>query len=394
MSNWRLRQLTFGSDSGLGHSHSYYDIPVADAAGRRVLVHRLDFTERHPDPGDTVRVGIVDVDHPGDITWLGESGAWSWQQGPMAQWIGGGPWAVWNDREDGKLIARIRNVDTAEERTLPRPVYAVTPDGRTALGLDMARLHHLRPGYGYPVDTDRSGLPRAPDDNGIWSMSLDSSGAPRLILDLRTASQWLHRLLPMRDRVRHAVRRYYYWFNHVKISPDGSRFTVKLRWRQFGKPWNSTTMGVSLTAALDGSDLRLLSRGTSHVIWQTSDRLYCWSKEEWGLYQDTAPRGTRLGLICDGVIDCNVHLRHIPPTPTPAPPAYVYDVRDGDRVHIHLLDPSDNATTHMATFDNHVPAVGPFRCDPHPVPSEDGRRVFVTSLQDGARQLYCFERNI
>ena len=392
MTGWQLRQLTFGSAEGRGHSHSYYDIPVADAAGERVLVHGLHFVERHPDESDAVPVGVVHADAPGKVTWLGESRAWSWQQGPMAQWVAGGPVAVWNDREDGRLVARLVNVETDTRRTLPRPVYAVTPDGRAALCLDMARLHHLRPGYGYPVAGEGTGLRRAPRDNGVWALPLSEGGEARLILSLADAALWLRGVLPLRERLQHLRRRYFYWFNHAKIAPGGRRFTVKLRFRQFGRPWSSA-MGVSLTARLDGTDLRLLSRATSHVIWQTPERLYFWSRGEFGLYADTAPRGTRLGRIGEGVIDSNVHLRHCPAVSDPDPPAYCFDLRDGESVHVRLLHPHDGTVSDLATFDNHVPPTGPFRCDPHPVPTADGRRIYVTSLQDGARQLYCFERD-
>ena len=57
-----------------------------------------------------------------------------------------------------------------------------------------------------------------------------------------------------------------YWMNHVKFAPDGARFTVKLRWRDPGTNW-SDMQGVSLTIASDGTDIRVLSRGTSHVMW-------------------------------------------------------------------------------------------------------------------------------
>ena len=38
------------------------------------------------------------------------------------------------------------------------------------------------------------------------------------------------------------------------------------------------------------------------------------------------------------------------------------------------------------------PKSGPFRCDLHPNPSPDGRKVVVTSLDDGGRQMYLLAR--
>ena len=390
MSDWTLKQLTFGSAEGAAHSHSYYDIPVADAAGERVLVHRLSLAERQPTPEDEIAVGYVDVDHPGDFVPLGHSRAWSWQQGPMAQWIGGGPWAVWNDREDGRFVARVKQVETGNTRTLARPVYAVSPDGKTALSLDMGRLDYLRPGYGYSTAGARQ-PDRSPRDSGVWAMPLNGGGEPRLILSLETAAAWLRDLLPFKERVRHRLKRYHYWFNHAKFSPDGRRFTAKLRWRKPEGSW-SDLQGVSLTAALDGADLRLLADATSHVIWQTSDRLYMWRMGEIALFEDSAPRGRRLRSIADGVIDANAHLRHLPPWPSEHPEAYVFDTPYSETVTLNLWHPEKQRVSKLATFTNHTPARGRYRCDLHPVPSQDGRRIFVTSLSDGARQLYMFEK--
>lgn len=389
MTDWTVHQLTFGSDEGWGHSHSYYDIPVADGAGRRVLVHRLGFAGRHPTPEESVAVGFVETDAPGRITPLGESRAWSWQQGPMAQWVAGGPWAVWNDRGPAGLGARLVQTETGENRWLDRPLYAVSPDGRTGLALDMVRLDRLRPGYGYPSE-DAVLQGRTPSDSGIWAVPMDGA-APRLILSLDRAASWLHRHLPFHARLGHALRRYHYWFNHAKISPDGRRFTVKLRWRRPDGPW-SDRQGVSLTAAMDGSDLRLLADATSHVIWQDATRLYLWRGKEMALFEDTAPRGTRRGRIGGQAIADNVHLRHLPPGSTARPETFVFDTPYAETVHLNLLDAETEAVTQLATFGNHRPVRGPFRCDLHPCPSADGRRIFVTSPRDGARQLYMVER--
>ena len=48
--------------------------------------------------------------------------------------------------------------------------------------------------------------------------------------------------------------------------------------------------------------------------------------------------------------------------------------------------------TRIAQFNNHRPKRGPFRCDLHPCPSRDGRKILVTSLDDGGRQLYVLNR--
>lgn len=401
MSGWRRRQLTFGSDRGMVHAHSYYDIPVFDAAGARLAALRhAHAATRHPAPGDGVEVGLVEADRPGSWQPLGRSTAWSWQQGPMAQWVprteGGPERLVWNDRAEGRFVARL--LDPAAggaPRTLPMPVYAVMPDGRSGLSVNMARLQALRPGYGYAVEGPEPALPRCPGDDGVWQVPLDGS-APRLLLPLSRAVAFLMSRLPAMERLRHRALPYHYWFNHVKIAPGGGRVTLKLRWRRRTGPW-SGRMGVSLTCDTgEGRDLRLLGRATSHVIWLDDDRLYYFDerRRDMPIVRDTAPEGTRTGLMGGG-LSANVHLRHLPPAPPGAgalPRRIVYDTPYREAPELWESGPGGEDRRRIAAFTGHVPAKGPFRCDLHPAPDATGRRLAITSTEDGGRQIYLLER--
>ena len=401
MTGWTRRQLTFGSERGVVHAHSYYDIPVFDTAGNRIAALRHDHpASRHPGPADAVEVGLVEADRPGSWHPLGRSTAWSWQQGPMAQWVpaadGAGERLVWNDREGGRFVARLLDPSSGGgPLTLPMPVYAVMPGGRSGLSVNMARLQVLRPGYGYAVEEEAPGMPRRPEDDGIWQVPFDG-GAPRLLLPLARAVDFLLARLPAADRLRHRLLPYHYWFNHVKIAPGGGRFTVKLRWRRRGGPW-SGRMGVSLTCDTGGGrDLRLLGRATSHVIWLDDTRLYYFDegRRDMPLVEDTAPAGTRRGLIGGGLA-ANVHLRHLPPAPPAGgalPPRIVYDTPYREAPELWEAGPDGADRRRIAAFSNHRPAKGPFRCDLHPVPDAAGDRLVVTSTEDGGRQIHLLER--
>ncbi len=396
MSDWNTTQLTFGSSEQRFHAHSYYDIPVIDGQDRRVLAHCMHFAGRHPTGDDRVDIGLVELASPGSWRQIGKSRAWSWQQGPMAQWVAGGPWLVFNDREAGgrdgdRFVARLLNADSGEARTLPRAVYAVDGHGTFALSLNLARLETLRPGYGY-ADGAYAGLAaRAPSADGIWRLQLDGSrldgSRETLLLSLERAVAFLLERLPLRQRWRHRLARFHYWFNHIKISPDGCRFTVKLRWRRRGQPWNNR-MGVSLTAAVDGTDLRLLADATSHVIWLNAQEAYFWRAGELALFADTSPTGRRVRAIAPGLVDQNVHFRHVPPHAARTLGQAVFDTPYQKTVRVVQYEDTTGAHRTIARFANHVPARGPFRCDLHPVPTSDGRHLVVTSLQDGGRQIY------
>ncbi|MEE4348766.1 MAG: hypothetical protein V2J26_00915 [Pacificimonas sp.] len=386
---WTRRQLTMGTAECRFHAHAYYDIPVMDEAARFVIGHQVRFQGRQPTVTDDIEIGIVDMEAGAEWQPLGRTSAWSWQQGAMSQFLPAQPAtkprAAWNiRRSDNEFGARIYDLSRDDVQDLDVPLYAVAPCGTAALSLDMSRLNTLRPGYGYANSSDRS-LRRKPHDEGVRHVDL-GSGKTSLILPLARAVDILMRHLPLKARAKHLLKRYHYWFNHAKISPDGRRFTVKLRWRNIGKPW-SDKQGVSLTAGMDGSDVRLLAPATSHVIWQNERQLYFWQSGGLFLYKDTAPKGTKVEQVAPELITTNVHIRHMPAKPH----LFVFDTPYREDIDVLLLDRRTGRHEQIAAFTGHRPKTGPFRCDLHPCPSVSGERIIVTSLEDGGRQIYLLE---
>ena len=386
--SWEIVQLTQGSDAGRFHSHAYYDIPVFDSESRLLAGHCVSFQERSPTPKDKIDIGYMDLQ--GDRSWVkvGESTAWSWQQGAMSQWLPKTRTLIWNDRENDKFVSRHYSVDSGETKTFPHPVYAVSPDGKFFLSLNMARLDYVRPGYGYAGGKGHLMDSLKPKEDGVWKIDA-KTGEEKLLLSLHDAANFLLKRLPLRLRLSNLIRRYVFWFNHVKISPDGKRFTIKLRFRSkdLSRNWNDS-MGCSLTCGTDGSDLRLLEHATSHVIWLDSKRLYFWKKGGLYLYEDAQDGGTRLKQIAPELIDHNVHMRHFPDNPE----HFIFDTPYRETIDLFTYNEADTKSVKIATFHNHKPKQGEFRCDLHPCPSPDGKSTVVTSLDDGGRQMYLLKK--
>ena len=106
------------------------------------------------------------IDLANDDRWtpFGESRAWCWQQGCMLQWLPGSrSEVIWNDREGDHFVSHILDVQSRKKRTLPAPIYALSPDGKWALAPDFSRLHDWRPGYGYAGIPDRNAKVHDPD---------------------------------------------------------------------------------------------------------------------------------------------------------------------------------------------------------------------------------------
>ena len=392
---WDVRQLTMGSGSGVGHTHSYYDIPVLDPEEELVASVKLPpIPNRAITAKDTVRIGLTSV-ADGGFRDVAQSLAWSWQQGPMLQWRPHSRSLVWNDRKDGRFVAMTCDVDPSGKtigspHVLSRSVYAIGPAGDFGLSLDMERLDMLRPGYGYAADGRRGHAERIPAGDGVWRVDFES-GAEELILSVPRAVDHALDWFSRHERAIYETLRqnnYFYWFNHAKIAPDGQRFTVKLRWRLKDGPWNDL-QGVSVTCDTDGSDLRVIGHGSSHVMWQGSTRLYYWSSKEGALLQTQDVEAGRAAPteLNSEVFQQNIHLRQIAGTD-----AWVFDLPYQKDVRLAMYRQGTESVEDIATFPNHSPPRGIYRCDLHPVPFRGGNRVLVTSLADGCRQLYLAER--
>src|SRR5262245_52144633 len=181
---WELPPVRVITRGPKYHWFGYYDKLEFDPTNRYVLGMQVDFQHRTPEPTDTIRIGMVDLVDGDRWIELGESRAWCWQQGCMLQWLPGSKTEViWNDLKGDGYVSHILDVVTKERRTLPGPVYALSPDAKTAIFTDFRRLHDTRPGYGYagPADPNRDVL--APSDVGIWRMDL-KTGEQRLLFSV------------------------------------------------------------------------------------------------------------------------------------------------------------------------------------------------------------------
>ena len=120
----------------------FYQCLQFDPTGRYVLAMKVDFDYRPIHTTDKAEIGFIDL-KGNKWTKIGETTAWNWQQGARLQWRPASDEIVWNDRsDDGKgFVCRVYHFRTGKRRTLPRPIYDLSPDGRTALTHDFEGEH-------------------------------------------------------------------------------------------------------------------------------------------------------------------------------------------------------------------------------------------------------------
>jgi hypothetical protein len=363
------------------HWFGYYDKLEFDPSGRYCLGMEVDFEHRSPLPDDVIKVGMVDLQERDRWIELGQSTAWCWQQGCMLQWLPGSKTTVlWNDREENRYVCRILNVATRALRTIPHPVYALSPDGTSAIATDFRRLADVRPGYGYNGIPDPNAGRQKPDDTGIFRIDL-ATGRQELILSIAEIAGFGRPLASMQD-AKH-------WFNHLLFNPDGSRFVFLHRW-QVDKG-RETRM---LTADPDGRNLRVVDDNglTSHFIWRDSGHILAFSKQpshgsRFYLFEDRAEG--RIEAVGAEVMTQDGHCTYVPggewilndtyPDANRRQNPYLYHLKTGKKVALgHFVSPP--------------PYTGEWRCDTHPRVSPDGRTVVIDSpAGDAGRQLHLID---
>ena len=367
------------------HFFGYYDKCPWDAMGRYVLAKQISYCDRQPGSGECLAVGMIDLNNHDRFIQLDQTAAWSWQQGTMLQWLG--PSAdrliIYNTIEADHYVSVIRDVHTGETRTVPRPIYAVSRDGRQAVSLDFERVNRLRPGYGYCALPEEHPDEPAPERTGIYHVDLDR-GESRLIITLAD--------LASHEPDERFTDQGHHWVNHLEFNPSGTRFVFLHRWWRRGRS-HSTRM---YTALADGTDRRLIldSDHISHFCWRDDDTLLVWAKHD--RHRDEkhyllihAIDG-RQQIVGDGVLTEDGHCtfspdRHWILTDTyPNAESYrtliLYRIADGKRFD-------------LGDFYSQPHLKGPFRCDLHPRFNRNGTAVCIDSSHEGGRQVYILDVN-
>ncbi len=368
------------------HWFGYYDKLQFDPTCRFVLGMAVDFEHRSPRPTDVIRIGMVDLEDKDRWVELSSSRAWCWQQGCMLQWLPGSKTKIiWNDRSKDRFVCRIYDTSLGIQQTIDHPIYAVSPDGKSAITTDFRRIQSVRPGYGYPGPADPAADDLAPKNSGIWRIDL-TTGRSELVVSLADIAR-LGTIPQSEPGVKH-------YFNHLLYSPDGSRFIALHRWQYR----NGRRLTRMITARPDGSDIRIvIGNGyCSHFIWRDSTHILAQSRhhcgnDNWGnfLFQDV-DGGGEIKEVGHGVLDPGGHLSYLPGNEWILNDTYPQG--KGRLQTPHLYHVATNRRIDLGRF--HLPRVysGEWRVDTHPRFSPDGRYVCIDAPHESAgRQLHLID---
>ena len=408
-----------------GHYHffGYYDRCPWDPDDRCDLLSlETDLADRIPSANDAAGLGIVDFSRDRAYRRVAQTCAWNFQEGTKFQWVNGlgEPAFIHNDCREGHFVSVIRNVEGKELRSFSQPVYHVSADGRRALSLNFSRLARTVAGYGYAGVPDATRGELAPENDGVWSLSLDNGRAGPVALvgeDCRVSDFRGHETFrtlghaPALQSERNQV------CVHLPVGIPGALSnpaaypappTYRSRFRsrqlmQVARPILCILFGKALARATatyqsrllvmdaDGGSLRCLADdgSVSHYFWRDDDHLLCWAERRpvGSRYWLFDVRSGEAEVIGEGILDCDGHctFRH--------DGRWILTDTDGpNEASEHTLILFDTATgtrIDQGNYHTRPEIVGAhFRCDLHPRFDRRGRRVCFDSTHEGDRQVY------
>lgn len=365
----------------LEYFFGYYDKSPWDANGKYMLCMRAKDTWSEPDPVSEAEIILIDTQDGNSFRVMAKTHTWNVQQGCMAQWLGPDFCSkiLYNDLRKGQYCSVILDIITKEEKVLPKPVYTVSNDGKTALSLDFSRLHNLRLGYGYAAVPEKTKDVALPDTTCIWKMDIETGEVTELLKYTDFAK--------CQPRPEMLVAGSVHKVNHIMLSPNGKRFMVLYRWFVGSRKYTRL-----ITCNVDGTDMYVLNDDdmVSHCFWKDDEHIIAFENKKNGgpgyyLMKDKTQEYKHLWpqLNGDGHPSYCPTDNHLVVTDSYPNRARVADVK--------LLKDTDPGGKEMKVI---AKVFAPFkydndtRCDLHPRWKRDGSAVCFDSVFEGHRGLY------
>ena len=243
----------------------FHDITPWSPDGEKLLCLRLD--PEWQTLADSGGVADICVWEPakGRLGRVGKTSCWNFQQAARQQWlIDGSDRFTFNSCDaSGSCIATVANNDGSEGGSFEGGLYALCPDGVSAISPDFDVLADRWPAYGYRILRGSSASKTA-DQVGLWRTDL-YSGERKLLISLATVlAGWQG--TDSADG---------HFLTHPVFSPDGNRLVFLHRF--FAADGGSYTR--MLCCQSDGSNLRVLAdEKVSHFDWVDSNTLLAWAR--------------------------------------------------------------------------------------------------------------------
>lgn len=364
----------------------YYDLNAFNKAQTLHLAHKSSFADRLQVKGDTVEVGVIDIE-TGRYEKLDVTGAWNFQQGAMLQWNPTSPEneIIFNSVSNGEYVTTIMDIRNGKKRFLDRPVANVSPKGDLALSINFSRLYDFRPGYGYAEFGDPFYYKKHSGDDGVFLTDL-KTGKSKLIISMQDIWDFSGEAFGGTDEKM--------VINHITFNTDGSRFLFLARnFPETGKKHRTAI----ITANTDGSDMFLLSDYgvQSHYYWLDEKRVIFYSDGKelactrgFGNNYILFDKSYNGEIIANGFFDIDNHMSFSPDRKLMLTDTYP---DENNMQTLRLYDIENDICVNMGNFYSLSRDLIDLRCDLHPRWNQSGDMVSFDSTHEGVRGIYTID---
>ena len=397
------------------HFFGYYNKSVWDHSNRYVLANKVDVMVKDTQIDHALEIGFYDLkDETNYFNKIGSTTTWNWQMGNQSQWLDGpnGPQVIFNIRGNNpaypypEFSSRIVDVERAEFRDLPLPVYVTSQNGAYALTVDYKRLFITHETIGYQAENQYENMEAAPDDDGIYNMDI-ALGEYSLICSYNRLKEF-HYVGSMEKAI--------HWVSHIEISPNSERVLFLHRWSERVED-ETCFLHRLITMNPDGSDMYLLECSDhplpqldenfdgnavntfdyekseyqiSHPTWRNDSQIMVWGphngKIHYHLYED---KTNNVEIIGADVLTENGHMTYSPDGNWLLSDTYPDD-KTNERI-LFLYHMESGLRYDIGSFYAD-PDLGKInRCDLHPRWDNSGTKVCIDSVHENERQMYIID---
>lgn len=354
----------------------YYDKSPINSTNEYIIFQSTNVnTKNMPDTKIPVDMVVYDVVND-SYEIAGQSYTYNWQQGTKLMWVNEYRF-ICNDFDSARkqYISKIYDIKSKETKIIEYPIYDCFED-KFAISLNFERLDIARADYSY----SNLGIKIDWEDNsndGLCFVDLKENSS-KLIITLKDIIKLNHK-----DTMNGAKHK----FNHVMISPDGTKMMFMHRWFLIdGRRYD--TLYVS---NVDGSDVKIVADDdmVSHCFWYDESYIFAYLRDkDMGDKYYMIDMDGKKELVGKGMIDIfgdghpHVHGSKI-----------IFDTYpDKARMKsLYMYDYKTKELEKLGEFLESFEFYGETRCDLHPRFSFDGKRMFFDSVHDGKRGLYVME---
>jgi len=351
----------------------YYDKSPINSTGRFIIFHSKGASQDQKKLSSNVDIVCYDTENE-TYRIIDTILAYNWQQGCRLQWLDHNQF-VFNNFENGDYVAKIYNIELMQKvRTVDKPIYDCYSN-RYALSVSFERLAMFNSDYGYFCKSQLE-LKNNQQD-GIWQIDLNS-GKYKLIYSIHDAEH--NHPLPSMENADHL-------FNHLMISPDGTKFIFIHRWFTKSKIRYDRLVMFDLESK---KVTILVDDGmVSHCNWYDNNRVAGYLKYKTSGY-------FIINTLTGEIDELSPVLKDFPDGHLSFYQDFMlFDTYpDKSRMQsLYLLDLKKQKLNKLGEFLAPFKFYGDSRCDLHPRWSCDGKSIYLDSTHEGIRKLYEIPMN-